>query len=345
MSALDRPLRAVTVPSLPLESGEVLSDVAVAYHRDGPADAPVVVVIHALTGHADAVGDWWRLVAGPGRALDTTRVQVIAPNLLGSCYGSSGPATWPVAFPAVTPRDQARAIWGLLDTLGIGAAALVTGGSLGGMVALEVAALAPERVGHVAALAAPAAHTAWAIGFNHAQRVALDALGGGKAGLALARRIAMLSYRAEPGLEHRFGRTTEAEGAWRIAGWLDAHGEKLVARFDAASYRLLLDAMDAHDLGRGRASVAAALAPLDGRVTGIGISSDVLYSADLVRYWTELAGGRYESLVSPHGHDAFLIDQHHVGRLLQRPLAEGLAWLSGRAAATAPTPVRPEVAA
>ena len=342
MSTTDRVLRSLPIGPLVLDAGGELADVTVAYHRDGPADAPVVLVLHALTGHADAVGDWWRLVVGAGRALDTTRVQVIAPNLLGSCYGTSGPASWGAPFPAVTPRDQARAAWALLDALGIAHVALVTGGSLGGMVALEVAALAPHRVGHVAAIAAPAAHTAWAIGLNHAQRVALDSLGGGKAGLALARRIAMLSYRAEAGLEHRFGRTTEQHDQWRVAGWLDAHGEKLVARFDAASYRLLLDAMDAHDLARGRGTVAAALAPLAGRVTGVGISSDVLYSADLVRYWTELAGGRYETLVSPHGHDAFLIDQHHVGRLLARPLAEGLAW---HAARTTSAPARPEVAA
>lgn len=335
MSATDRPLRSVRLAELALDAGVTLPDVTVAYHRDGPADAPVVLVLHALTGSADAVGDWWRLVVGPGRALDTAEVQVIAPNLLGSCYGTSGPATWPAPFPAVTPRDQARAAWALLDALGIAEVALVVGGSLGGMVALEVGALAPERVGHVTAIAAPAAHTAYAIAFNHTQRAALDALGGGKAGLALARRIAMLSYRAEPGLEHRFGRTTERDDRWRIAGWLDAHGEKLVARFDAASYRLLLDAMDAHDLARGRGSVAAALAPLGGRLTGVGISSDVLYSPDIVRWWTELAGGRYETLVSPHGHDAFLIDQHHVGRIVARSFTDGAAWLARRGARAA----------
>jgi homoserine O-acetyltransferase/O-succinyltransferase len=319
--------RTQLVPELPLDSGETLRNVTIAYHRDGPAHAPVVLVLHALTGNADAVGDWWRGVAGPARALDTTQVQVIAPNLLGSCYGSSGPASWPSAFPTVTPRDQARAVWALLDALGVAEIALVTGGSLGGMVALEVAALAPHRVGHVAAIAAPAAHTAWAIGCNHTQRVALDALGGGKAGLALARRIAMLSYRAESGLEDRFARRTTPEGAWAIAEWLDAHGARLVERCDAATYRLLLDAMDAHDLARGRESVADALAPLIGRVTGIGISSDGLYSADTVRWWTDVAGGRYHTLVSPHGHDAFLIDQAALGTLLAPALADGLSWV------------------
>lgn len=337
--------RTLVLPELLLESGETLRQVTVAYHHDGPQHAPVVLVLHALTGNADAGGDWWRGVVGPNRAIDTTQVQVIAPNLLGSCYGSSGPASWPTAFPSVTPRDQARAAWALLDALGVAELALVTGGSLGGMVALEVAALAPHRVGHVAAVAAPAAHTAWAIGCNHTQRVALDALGGGKAGLALARRIAMLSYRAESGLEDRFARRTTADGAWAIAEWLDVHGARLVDRFDAASYRLLLDAMDAHDLARGRGTVADALAPLSGRVTGVGISSDGLYSADTVRWWTEVAGGRYHTLVSPHGHDAFLIDQAALGTLLAPALADGVAWVRGHGTRQLREPSSTEVAA
>jgi homoserine O-acetyltransferase len=321
--APDRPLRVVRIPSLLLESGSTIADTVVAYHDDGPADAPVVIVLHGLTGSADAVGDWWRQVAGPGAPIDTRQVRVIAPNLIGSCYGSSGPTTDP-RFPKVTTRDQAAAVLALLDVLQIARVALITGVSLGAMVALEVAVSAPDRVGYTSVIAAPAAHTAWAIGLNSVQRAALDALGGGRAGLALARQIAMLSYRAEPGLEHRFGRTTEGDEEWRVAGWLAAHGEKLVARFDPASYRTLLDAMDSHDVGRGRGGVAAALRVLKGRVTGVGISTDVLYSPDVVRQWTDAAGGHFELLVSPHGHDGFLIDQRGIGRIVAHDLARAL---------------------
>ncbi len=322
---MSRTLHVTHLPELPLDSGRTLSNVAVAYHRDGPIGAPAVVVVHALTGSPDAAGDWWRQVVGPGRALDTGRVQVIAPNLLGSCYGSTGPTTHPGDFPAVTTRDQARAIARLLDALGIGEVALVTGGSLGGMVALELAASQPDRIRRTVVIAAPAAHTAWAIGFNHAQRVALDALGGGKAGLALARRIAMLSYRAEAGLEQRFGRDRAPDGDWQVAEWLDHHGEKLVARFDAASYRVLLDAMDSHDVGRGRGGITSALAPLRGRLAAIGIASDALYSPDVVRAWADAAEAPYHEIASPHGHDAFLIEQAQVGDLLARELAQALA--------------------
>jgi homoserine O-acetyltransferase len=332
----ERSLKTVLLPSLRLESGLTLSDVAVAYHDDGPVGAPVVVVLHGLTGSADAVGDWWRLVAGPGAPIDTDRVRVIAPNLLGSCYGSAGPTTDP-RFPKVTTRDQAAAVAGLLDTLDISHVALATGVSLGAMVALELAVSHPSRVGYTSVIAAPAAHTAWAIGLNSVQRAALDALGGGRAGLALARQIAMLSYRAEPGLEDRFGRTTEGDDEWRVAGWLAAHGERLVARFDPASYRTLLDAMDSHDIGRGRGGGSAALATLGGRVTGIAISTDVLYSPDVVRQWTDAAGGHFELLVSPHGHDGFLIDQRGIGRLIARDLARALDPAAGP---LRPTPAR-----
>ncbi len=321
--AADRVLKIARLRELRLESGAVLTQVPVAYHDDGPVGAPVVVVLHGLTGSADAVGDWWRVVAGQGRPIDTRRVRVIAPNLLGSCYGSAGPTLDP-RFPKVTTRDQAAAVAGLLDALDISHVALATGVSLGAMVALELAVSQPTRVGYTTVIAAPAAHTAWAIGLNSVQRAALDALGGGRAGLALARQIAMLSYRAEPGLEDRFGRTTEANDEWRVAGWLAAHGDKLVARFDPASYRTLLDAMDSHDIGRGRGGIAAALATLSGRVTGVAISTDVLYSPDVVRQWTDAASGRFELLVSPHGHDGFLIDQRGIGRLVAHDLARAL---------------------
>jgi homoserine O-acetyltransferase len=315
-----RTLQHASIGPLALEQGATLDDVTIAYHRDGPSDAPVVLVIHGLTGSADAAGDWWSKIIGPARPIDTTRVQVIAPNLLGSCYGSTGPTTVSGRFPAITTRDQAHAIARVLAQLGITDVALVTGGSLGGMVALELAASYPTLARSTVVLAAPAAHTAWAIGFNHVQRVALDALGGGNAGLALARRIAMLSYRAESGLESRFGRGTNAEGEWRIGEWLDQHGERLVARFDAASYRVLLDAMDTHDVGRGRGGVESALRAVQGRLVGVGISSDVLYTADVVQHWTEACGATYHHLTSPHGHDAFLIEQHRVGLILAREL-------------------------
>jgi homoserine O-acetyltransferase len=291
-----------------------------AYHLDGELSAArdnVVLVLHALTGSADAVGDWWRDVAGPGRGVDTGRWAVVSPNLLGSRYGTTGPTSGgKKRFPAVTTRDQARLAWALLDELGVARPALVVGGSLGGMVALEVAATRPTGPRATVAFAAPAAHTAWAIGWNHAQRAALDAHGDGEEGLKLARRIAMLSYRSEAEFGERFGRVVSDDGRFAAQRWLDGHAERLASRFDARTYRALIDAMDAHDVGLGRGGVAAALRAVTGRLVGVGITSDALYGEDVVHEWTREAGGEYRRIESVHGHDAFLIEQAQVSRLL-----------------------------
>ncbi len=136
-----RALRVQRVPRFALECGTVLEDVRQAYYLDGTLNAKrdnLAIVFHALTGNADAAGGWWRDVIGPGRALDTDRYAVLAPNLLGSCYGTTGPSDYAKgAFPPVTPRDQARLVGLLVDELGVESPALVAGGSLGGMVSLE----------------------------------------------------------------------------------------------------------------------------------------------------------------------------------------------------------------
>jgi homoserine O-acetyltransferase len=318
-----RALRFHHVRGFRLDSGDVLDEVTQAYHLDGelgPARDNLVVVFHALTGSADAAGDWWREVIGPGRAVDTDRRAVLCANLLGSCYGTEGP--WQRAgqpAPPITPRDQARLIGLLVDELGVESVALAAGGSLGGMVALEWAALRPERTRAVVALAAPAAHTAHAIGLGHVQRRAIEAAG--DAGLEIARMIAMITYRTPEELEGRFGRQADADEGFQVRRYLSHHGRKLLARFDARSYLALLAAMDAHDVGRGRGGVAAALRPFAGRLVGVGIPGDLLYTDADVRRWTEAAGAEYREIRSPRGHDAFLLEPEQVGRILADALA------------------------
>lgn len=332
--------RTLVVPRLALDGGEVLRDVTVAYHLDGPAEAvadDLVLVFHALTGTPDAVGDWWAGVLGPGRAVDTERRAVLSTNLLGSCYGTTGPAgpggrPGP-RFPAITPRDMARLAGHVVDALGARSVACVVGGSLGGMVAMEWALLNPGRARALVVLAAPAAHTAWAIGWNAVQRRALE-VAGPEAGLALARMVGMMTFRTPEAFDARFGRArvsgvNDADGApgtgeWAAAAWLDRHGERLVRRFDAASYRTLLDAMDAHDLGRDRGGLATALTALGAaasHVVGVGIPGDVLYTDHDVRAWTGPAGAHYAELHSPHGHDAFLLEEAQVAHILAAALA------------------------
>lgn len=337
----DRPPQQHVVARFPLDCGATLLDVVQAYHLDGvPAAGNLVLVFHALTGGPDAAGPrtgWWREVVGPGRAVDPARWAVLAPNLLGSCYGTSwrdvewdDPARAAAGPPPITTRDQARLAAHLVAALGLpldaGAVALVTGGSLGGMVALEWAATYPDASRAVVALAAPAAHPAWAVAWNHLQRAALALAGPGREadGLALARQIAMLSYRTAAEFGARFDRAPGVAGAgtFAVEDYLAHHGARLVARFDPVAYRLLLGAMDAHDVGRDRGGDAAAvLRRCSGLLVGVGVPGDVLYDADVVRAWTAAAGAMYRELHSAVGHDAFLVEQVQVAAILADVLA------------------------
>lgn len=311
-----RVLHRVVLPSLPLDGGSTLHGVVLAFHLDGALSAArdnVVLVLHALTGSADAMGDWWRGLIGPGLAIDTRRFAVLSPNLLGSCYGSTGPADEGSDFPAITTRDMARAVGVLLERLGVPRVAFVTGGSLGGMVALEFVATFPGRARSAAVFAAPARQGAAAIGWNHVQREALHIAG--PRGLALARQVAMLTYRTAGGLDERFSRRMAAGGGFDVQHWLRAHGERLTARFSAASYGVLLDAMDAHDVGRGRGSVSERLRASGAALTGVGIPGDLFAPADDVARWVVEAGGTYRTITSPHGHDAFLLERDQVAAI------------------------------
>jgi homoserine O-acetyltransferase len=309
-----------------LESGEVLRDVRQVYYLDGTLNAArdnLVVVFHALTGSADAVGDWWRDVAGPGHAIDTDRYAVLCTNLLGSCYGTTGPSD-PTRrpFPPITTRDMARLVGQLVSSLHVSSIALAIGGSLGGMVALELAATFPELPRTVVALAAPAEHPASALAWSHLQRRAIRL--GGEEGLELARMIAMMTYRTAGELDARFGRGRDEDGGFAVTRYLTRHGEKLRARFDVHSYLTLLDAMDTHDVGRGRGGVEEALRHVAGRVVGVGIPGDLLYDPRDVRRWTDAAGegAEYREITSLNGHDGFLTEGEQVSTLVRELLAD-----------------------
>ena len=351
-----------------LECGAVLEDVRQAFVLDGTIGAArdnVVLVLHALTGSADVSHPdtgWWRTLVGPGLAVDTTRLAVLAPNLLGSCYGSTGPSTpWRVragtwagdGFPPVTPRDMAALVGLLVDELALPRLAAVVGGSLGGMVAQEWLLLHPGRAHAGVVLAAPAAHTAQAIAWNHTQREALALgarTGDPDAGVALARAVAMISFRTEASLESRFGRTPAGDGAgppFTVQRWLAHHGERLAARFDAATYRTLLDAMDAHDVTRGRGSRELALRALGAsveRLFAVGVPGDVLYSDVVVEEWARGAGAAYRAIRSTYGHDAFLLEPDQVGMVLRDAVEDApprAAALSSHLLADASEPIAP----
>jgi homoserine O-acetyltransferase len=295
-----------------------------------------VLVVHALTGSADAAGDWWEPLIGEGRALDTRRVGVLCANLLGGRYGTTGPTSlhprtgrpYGPAFPGVSVVDQAEAQWALLDALGIEDLALATGGSLGGMVALEVALARPDAVRNVAPIAAPATIGPMSIAWNHLQLQLIEHLGLG--GLSLARQLAMTTYRSETDFAERFGGVLEADGRPSVISYLDHQGEKLVDRFDPATYRSLVGAMDSHDIGRGRGGVSGALRRLargGAALTGIGIQDDILYGPRQVQSLVDTAAGAgvhatYREIRSSKGHDAFLVEWAQLTELLREALGD-----------------------
>ncbi|MFP5342547.1 MAG: homoserine O-acetyltransferase [Candidatus Limnocylindria bacterium] len=331
-------LEPAVLGAFELLDGTVLPELTVAYRHDGPPPgaAPQVLVVHALTGSADAAGDWWEPLIGPGRALDTDRIGVLCANLLGGRYGSTGPTSidprsgvpYGADFPSVGTRDQARAQWALLDALGIARLALVVGGSLGGMVALEVALERPAAVRHVAPIAAPAATEPMAIAWNRIQVALIDALG--LDGLSLARQLAMTTYRSEADFAARFGRSVEPDGRPSIVSYLDYQGRKLTERFDPATYRVLAGAMDRHDIGAGRGGFEAALGRLASSgtgLTGIGIQDDILYGPRQVRLLVDAARragvtASYREIASTKGHDAFLVEWDQLAALLREALGD-----------------------
>lgn len=295
-----------------------------------------ILVFHALTGSWD-VEQWWGPLIGPGRALDTCGHAVLAANLLGSCYGSTGPREWAAeheeAFPELTPADLARAHVALLEHLGVERLALVTGGSLGGMVTLEWGRCSPVPVDRLVVFAAPAATSAQAIAWNAVQRMAIEADPawrgglyapgqGPTAGLAAARALAMITYRTQIEFEARFGRTaSRIPGRFDVDHYLRRQGDKLVARFDAASYVALMRAMDLHDVGDLAAAARETVSRV-GTVIGVGVDTDLLYAPGEVRAWTEAyraagADARYREIASPAGHDAFLIEWDQVEAILR----------------------------
>jgi homoserine O-acetyltransferase len=321
----------------PLAAGARLERLEIAFRTWGRLDAGAsnaVLVCPALTGDR-RVDHWWSGLFGPGRSLDPNTDFIVAADVLGGSGETSGPRSrrglraWGDRFPAVSVRDMVAAQRLLIDALGIRRLKLVIGGSLGGMQALEWAVGHPARVESAVVIAAPARQTAWASALNHAQRRALATHGD----IDLARMIAMLSYRHWDNLDDRFG--PEAAGERSAQGWLDHHGRALRERFDPVAYRRLMDAMDGHDVGRGRWGWRRALRSSPVATLVVGITSDLLYPPRDQRL---LAGAmpraRLAWLDAPQGHDAFLIEQQRLDALVsdfRRHAAAPAAALEARA--------------
>jgi homoserine O-acetyltransferase len=353
------------ISNLKLESGRTLASARIAFETWGELNhehTNAILVLHALTGDSHATGGaskahptegWWSEIIGPGLAIDTDKYFVVAPNMLGSCQGSTGPSSlgangreFGALFPYLTIRDQVNAQHELSKMLGITTWNAVIGGSMGAMQSLEWAIMYPQALKKVAVIAAPAVTSADQIANNSIQVEAImtdpafadgnyyDAKPGfgPHRGLALARRMALLNYRTNTELNDRFERSWQSQvsplghgGRFAVESYLDFHGNKFTRRFDANSYITLNEAMNSHDVGRGRGSVEAALASVTAISLVAGIDSDRYFPiADQQRIADHIGGtiigGGLQTITSPYGHDGFLIERDQVGPLITQLL-------------------------
>ena len=330
-----------------LENGRSIDGMRLAYRtwgELGPQRDNAVLICHALTGSADADA-WWPGLIGSGAAIDPAHDFVVCSNVLGSCYGSSGPLCAPplagAHFPRVSIRDMVRAQYALLTRLGVRRLRLVIGPSLGGMQTLEWAATYPEFVDAIAPIGVSGRHSAWCIANSEAQRQAIYAdpawLDGHyaatrppHAGLAAARIMAMVSYRSWANFESRFGRERQpGSDAFKVQSYLAHQGRKINERFDAVSYVRLTEAMDTHDLARSRGDYIDVLQSIRLPALVVGVESDVLYPTHEQRLLAEhLPAATYHELASSHGHDGFLIETDALAGMIRR-WRDGLEGASG----------------
>jgi homoserine O-acetyltransferase len=343
-----------------LEYGGRLAAVTVAYESWGTLSADRsngVLVLHAITGDSHATGPaepgrpvvgWWDGLIGPGLAIDTNRFFVVCPNILGGCQGTTGPASlapdgaaYGSRFPLITIRDQVAVEAALADALGIDQWAGVVGGSMGGMRVLEWCVGYPDRVRRAVVLAVGAAATAEQIALCSLQVRAIrndPAFAGGDYyatgarpvdGLSLARGIGQVTYRTAREFQARFGRSAQAEeepfkgGRFAVESYLQYHGDKLIKRFDANSYIVLSEAMNHHDVGRGRGGTERALSRVLAEVTVAGIDSDRLYPLELQEELARLVPGDRPLTVihSDFGHDGFLLETEQIASVLAAAVA------------------------
>jgi homoserine O-acetyltransferase len=354
----------VRFDSLPLDNGATLAPVEVAYESYGQLNAEksnAILVLHAFSGDAHAAGishetgkpGWWDNMIGPGKAFDTNRYFVCCSNVLGGCRGTTGPSSidpatgrpYAMSFPVITIGDMVRLQKMLVDHLGIEKLLAVTGGSMGGMQALEWAVSYPDRVVAAIPIATTTRHSAQQIAFNEVGRQAimsdLDWNGGDyysgnppARGLAVARMVGHITYMSDDSMREKFGRRLRDKETFsygfdvdfEVESYLRYRGSQFVNRFDANSYLYITKAMDYFDLTNGHGSLTAALEPASARFLVISFSSDWLYpsyqSQEIVRALrSRNCDVAYVELQANYGHDSFLVDVAEQTNLVRGFLA------------------------
>lgn len=323
-----------------LESGETLPELDIAYHTFGTLNEKkdnVVWVCHALTANSD-VQDWWPHTVEKGCFLDPDRWFVVCANIIGSCYGSTGPTSINPAtgepyygdFPKLTIRDMVKAHMLLADHLGLDHINTLVGCSVGGFQAIEWAVWQPERFDRLIFMATSPKASPWSIAIDETQRMAIlsDRTYGerrsdaGRDGLAAARAIGLLTYRGPWGynLTQQDPPEEGIPSTHRACTYQQYQGEKLCRRFDAYSYMAILDAFDTHDVGRGRGGVVAAMKRIKCPTIVIGLTTDIIFTTDEMKELTGMIeGAEYFEIQSEFGHDGFLVEHEQLNRILTNP--------------------------
>jgi homoserine O-acetyltransferase len=326
-----------------LECGQSLPGIRIAYHTYGRLNADksnVVWVCHALTANSD-VARWWPGVVGPGSPVNPEEHFIVCANILGSCYGTTGPLSedpgtgqpYYSGFPVITIRDMVRAHILLRHHLGLEKIWLLMGGSMGGYQALEWCVMEPGVIGRLFLIATSPAESAWGIAVHTAQRLAIEADASwqdpspdaGRKGLKAARAIGILTYRNYGILvQKQTDPDTEKTDDFKASSYVNYQGDKLVERFNAYSYWLLTKAMDSHQLARGRhQKLEAVLAGIRQKTVIIGIGSDILCPVEEQRFMARyLADARLWEIGSAYGHDGFMVEGAKIAALLGEWMGE-----------------------
>ena len=325
-----------------LENGKTLDGLSIAYHTYGRMNSDksnVVWICHHLTANSDA-SLWWQGMVSDGAIIDPAKHFIVCANILGSCYGSTGPLSidpstgkpWYSSFPLITIRDMVKAHILLRKHLGIESIQLLIGGSMGGYQALEWCVMEPDSARRLILLSTSAAESAWGIAVHTAQRLAIEADGSwkdaspdaGKRGLKAARAIGLISYRNHGILvKKQIDPDTDKTDGYRASSYIEYQGEKLVNRFNAFSYWILTKAMDSHNLARGRKmALDQILEKIKQQTLIFGIHSDILCPLVEQRFLaTHIAGSRLVAIDSAYGHDGFMVEAEIISKEIKN-------WLS-----------------
>ncbi len=325
--------------AFPLEAGETLPELTIAYDTFGTLNADgsnVVWICHALTA-SSAVVEWWPGIAGTGYVINPEEHFIVCANILGSCYGSSGPLTidprtgkpWYSSFPAITVRDMVRAHILLREHLGLQDIHLLVGGSMGGYQALEWCVMEPHIIKNLFLLATSASESPWGIAVHTTQRLAIEAdstwqdhtADAGHKGLKAARGVGLLTYRNYDILmQKQSDPDQEKLEGFRASSYISYQGDKLVKRFNAYSYWLLTRSMDSHNLARGRgADLATIVQGIKQRTLIMGITSDILcplHEQYFLHHY--LSNSTLVEIQSAYGHDGFIIEADKISLHLRK---------------------------